>query len=70
MTVLESVRKLIVRIAPDAMCDDCIAIALKISPRQHANHKTRELASVPGFVRAKGVCLGCEKDGKLVMRKA
>lgn len=70
MTVLNEVRDLIIRIAPDGMCDDCIAVAAKITPRQHANHKTRELAASPKFRREKGPCLGCEKDNKLVTRKA
>ena len=43
MTVLSDVGDLIETMAPDAICDDCIAKRLKLSIRQHANQKTREL---------------------------
>jgi len=69
MTVLDDVRALIIRLAPDAVCDDCIAERLKLSIRQHANHKTRELAGSRGFERRKAVCSLCRNE-KLVIRKA
>jgi hypothetical protein len=59
MTVLERVRDFIISQAPAATCDDCIARALKLSVRQHANHKTRELAKSPGFDRGKDRCWMC-----------
>ena len=67
-TVLEKVRAFVARLAPSAVCDDCIADRLELSVRQHANHKTRELAGSGGFVRAKGPCGLCGAD-KLVIRK-
>jgi hypothetical protein len=68
MTVLDNVRNLIARLAPQAVCDDCIADRLGLSVRQHANHKTRELAGSGRFERRKGCCslCGCEK---LVIRR-
>ena len=36
------------RLAPDPICDDCITEKLGLSVRQHANHKTRELAFLAG----------------------
>jgi uncharacterized protein YaaQ len=69
MTVLENVRSLITRLAPDPICDDCIAERLSLSVRQHANHKTRELAGTGGFERRKDVCSLCG-DQKLVIRRA
>lgn len=68
MAVLDDVRALIVRIAPQAICDDCIADTLQLSVRQHANHKTRELAGSGGLERRKDVCGFCGGD-KLVIRK-
>lgn len=68
MTVLDDVRSFIARLAPDAVCDDCIADRLKLSVRQHANHKTRELAGSGGFERRKAPCSLCGGD-KLVIRK-
>lgn len=59
MTVLEQVRDLIVRQRGEAICDDCIANELGLSVRQHANRKTNELKSKPGFSRRKDNCLKC-----------
>jgi hypothetical protein len=69
MTVLDDVRALILRLSPQAVCDDCIADRLGLSVRQHANHKTRELAGTEGFERRRDRCSLCDGD-KLVIRKA
>jgi len=68
MSVIEQVEKLIARLAPDAICDDCIADKLDLSVRQHVSQKTRELAGSHGFVRAKDVCSICGAT-KLVIRR-
>ncbi|MAI88880.1 MAG: hypothetical protein CBB65_00175 [Hyphomonadaceae bacterium TMED5] len=59
MTVIERVAELLEKVRPDTLCDDCIATKLKITPRQHANHKTRELAKSPHFQRIKAECSSC-----------
>lgn len=69
MTVLDQVRAFVSRLSPEAVCDDCIAERLKLSIRQHANHKTRELAGSGGFNRRRGPCSLCGRD-KLVTRKS
>ncbi|HYJ53176.1 MAG TPA: hypothetical protein VEW04_08380 [Allosphingosinicella sp.] len=69
MTVLDDVRALVLRLSPQAICDDCIAERLSLSVRQHANHKTRELAGTQGFERRMDRCSLCSSD-KLVIRKA
>jgi hypothetical protein len=68
MTVLDDVRRLIERLAPHPVCDDCIAERLGLSARQHANHKTRELAGTPGFERRIEACSLCNST-KTVIRK-
>ncbi|HEU4961963.1 MAG TPA: hypothetical protein VFT56_16365 [Sphingomonas sp.] len=68
MTVLDQVRALIERLSPEPICDDCIAERLGLSVRQHANHKTRELAGAQGFERGKDVCALCGTV-KLVIRR-
>ena len=68
MTVLEEVTTLIETLAPNGICDDCIATRLQLSVRQHANHKTRELASMPGFDRRRDSCSVCGA-AKLVIRR-
>ena len=70
MTVLDQVRAFIERIAPEAACDDCIASELAITPRQHANHKTRELENLAGFQRKVGECSICKRADKKVIRTA
>ncbi|MBT0958363.1 hypothetical protein IV417_13305 [Alphaproteobacteria bacterium KMM 3653] len=67
MTILEDVSDLIKQRSPSALCDDCIAEKLKLSVRQHANHKTRELAVMKGFDRRPDVCSSCGAE-KLVIR--
>lgn len=69
MTVLDEVRRLIERLSPSPVCDDCIAQRLELSVRQHANHKTRELAGQGGFERRKGECSLCGAN-KLVIIKS
>ena len=56
MTVLDQAREFVAGRTPLAVCDDCIADRLGLSVRQHANHKTRELAKLRGFDRRKDVC--------------
>jgi hypothetical protein len=66
MTVVDDVARLIARLAPKAICDDCITERLQLSGRQHAGHKSRELAGTLGFVRSKGECSLCGAN-KLVI---
>jgi hypothetical protein len=66
MTVLEDVSDFIVGKSPKAVCDDCIASHLKLSVRQHANHKTRELAETPRFERLTDTCTVCGKVKKVI----
>ena len=66
MTVLDRVREFIAALAPEAACDDCIAARVGITPRQHANHKTRELAKTRAFERRDGVCSFCKSTKKVI----
>ncbi|GGL56130.1 hypothetical protein GCM10011392_08190 [Wenxinia marina] len=67
MTVLDDVRDYIIRHRPRPLCDDCIAEGLELSVRQHANHKTRELALMRGFERTSDTCSRCGRV-KMVIR--
>ena len=67
-TVLEQVRAFVERLRPDAVCDDCIADRLGLSVRQHANHKTRELAGSSGFQRQVDTCTLCGSRKKVIRR--
>ncbi|MBA4760892.1 MAG: hypothetical protein H2053_03735 [Sphingomonas sp.] len=68
MTVLDDIGALISRLSPSPICDDCVAEKLGLSVRQHANHKTRELAGGNGFERRRDVCSICFAE-KLVTRR-
>jgi hypothetical protein len=68
MTVLEQVRAFVSRMSPEPVCDDCVAERLSLSVRQHANHKSRELAGAEGFERRKDRCSLCGSE-KLVIRR-
>jgi len=68
MTVLDQVRGLIERLSPEPICDNCISEKLSLTVRQHANHKTRELAGTRGFERHKDACSICGSN-KIVIRK-
>lgn len=66
MTVKEQVSDLIKSKSPRAICDDCVAESLKLSVRQHANHKTRELSKDFGFTRISAVCSICKNTKKVI----
>lgn len=68
MTVLDDTRKLIDRLAPMPVCDDCLAERLNLSVRQHANHQTRALAGNAGYERRKDICSRCFGE-RLVIRR-
>ena len=69
MTVLDDVRALVARLAPEPVCDDCIADRLGLPGRQQAGEKSRELAGTDGFERRKAACSLCGTE-KLVIRRA
>ena len=68
-TVLERVRALIERLSPEPICDDYIAQKLDLTVRQHANHKTRELAGATGFERRNDICSICCGEKVVIRRK-
>lgn len=70
MAILDQVRGLIERLAPEPVCDDCIAERLDLEARQHANHKTRELAGSGGFERRIDACSLCGTTKKVIRHAA
>ncbi|MGX7895985.1 hypothetical protein [Tsuneonella sp. HG222] len=68
-TVLDKVKSPIKRLTPDPVCDDCITERLGLSVRQHANHKTRELAGTDGFERQLDKCSLCSGTKKVIRWK-
>ena len=66
-TVLEQVKGLIERLAPDPICDDCITERLSLANKATAIHATQELAGSPQFEWLAADCAICEQ-GKTVIR--
>lgn len=69
MNVLERVKALITRLTPEPICDDCVTEKLGLSIRQHANHKTRELAGSHGFERRLDMCSICGATKKVIRHR-
>jgi hypothetical protein len=67
VSVLDQVRKFVIRLSPEAVCDDCIAEKLGLAARQQP--KTHELAGMDGFIRGKDQCSICASE-KMVIRKS
>ena len=68
-TILDQVRALVERLSPEPICDDCITERLGLSVRQHANHKTRELAGSNGFERRLEPCAICSATKKVIRHR-
>lgn len=66
---LAKVRAFIGRLAPQPVCDDCIADRLALSLHAPAHHRTRELAGTDGFERRLDDCALCGTN-TTVTRKA
>jgi hypothetical protein len=66
MTTYDDVALVIMKNSPTALCDDCIAAEVQVSPRQHTNRNTRELAKFTRFYQRRGACGSCGKT-KLVI---
>lgn len=64
----DKVKGLISVLAPEAVCDPCIAERLGLGSEHKATHRTRELAGTSGFERYNGVCALCGET-RIVTRK-
>jgi len=68
MTALQAIEKLVSRLSPEPVCDDCIAQTLGLSPLEDAEQTSRELLGTGGFERSKDTCSLCG-EVKLVTRQ-
>lgn len=64
----QAIEKLVSRLAPEPVCDDCIVQTLGLSPLDHVEQATRELVGANGFERSKGACSLCGET-RLVTRR-
>jgi ribosomal protein L37E len=58
-TINDIIRRLVVRLAGEPVCDDCITERLELGVRTEADHATRALAGERGFERRKDPCALC-----------
>jgi hypothetical protein len=66
--LLDQVRAFVTRLAPNPVCDGCIAERLNLAAPQRANHDTRQLAGSEGFERRRDICSLCYGE-KIVIRR-
>lgn len=66
--MIDPIRKLIERLAPNPVCDDCIADRLSLADRQEVGLAANELAATRQFERRRNVCTLCETE-KLTTRR-
>ena len=69
MTHQDDVAALLRKVAPQAICDDCLADRLKFSQRQTANIISRKLAVSPHYDRDKNICSVCSGTKMVIRRK-
>jgi hypothetical protein len=65
--VTDRVEALIGRLAPAAICDECIVERLSLTALHQASHRTRELAGMRGYERRDDYCAICG-EAKPVIR--
>jgi hypothetical protein len=65
---LDQVRRHIGRLAPAAICDDCLALAVGLTARNDARKLARELLGTGGIERSNNSCCMCNST-KATTRK-
>ena len=67
MIIAERVNEYVTKRYPEAICDACVAKALKLR-HQQANRVTMALGTTSDFDRGGGFCIACGKDQKVTRR--
>ncbi|WHU05019.1 hypothetical protein [Sphingomonas sp. NIBR02145] len=65
MSVLDQVRRLIERLSPEPICDDCIASRLELNGDEPVEQHTHELVGAHGFERRIDACSLCGEVRKV-----
>ena len=66
--MIDDIRKLIERVAPSPICDDCIAERLQLADPREVSIATNELAGLSQFERRRDACTLCDAQ-KLTTRR-
>lgn len=67
--VADRVEALIGRLAPAAICDECIVERLSLSALHQASQRTRELAGMRGYERCDDECAICGEAKPVIRRR-
>lgn len=67
-TTLDSVRRLVERLAPTPVCDDCIADRIDDASLEEVRRSTHELAVDRGFMRDNDACGLCGERRMVIAR--
>ncbi len=70
MILAERVNSILSERRGRAICDDCVAKALDVSPRNQINPITNALGTTRDFHRETGMCSDCGTEAKKVTRRA
>lgn len=65
-SVLEKVRGFVARLAPEAVCEPCIASRLELSKPEAAGLSVNRLVGTDGFKRAYAPCALCGTSGTFI----
>lgn len=65
---MDRVEALVHRLAPAAICDDCIVERLSLGGLHQASVRTRELAGSSNYERCQGSCALCGDSKSLIRR--
>jgi hypothetical protein len=66
---LDKVRAFVARLAPNPVCDGCIAERLALAAPQRANQETRRLVGSDGFERRRDICSLCYSEKMVTCRR-
>lgn len=69
MKILDDVVRFVARLAPEPVCDACIAQKLSLDDVALASHASHELAGSHGFERFKYACSLCDQSGMVIRRR-
>lgn len=69
MTILQDVEKMVARLAPAPICDDCLTDRLGLTALHHTDQVSRELAGTNGFELSRDDCGLCGENRMVIRRK-
>ena len=66
MATIDRVMGLIMRLSPDAICENCIEEKLGLPAQQNAGQSSRQLTVTMGFERRVEMCAICDENKQVI----